>query len=288
MDTYNQASKRCSAFTIVELLVVIAIIAALIAMLLPALNKARDMARTTQCLSNLRQIGLALNTYANSYRGTLPPCLIGFRADQGKVTAITYKTSPGGTYASFDPGVPGNFYGGSWVELLALTKSIPPTVHTPQYAWNTYWSACGVGVFLCPNWGGGAFEYTTDPTKIEIRGYGLNNEFCGTYGAIPQRWTKASRLKPDKILVFDGYVGGVDDQLTGTTNSVYLRHGGAKSLLSPDFRKVSAANYLYADWHAEMNRSNHVPDPHHTGSTLALREKAKRLDVSGPWNQQLN
>ncbi len=60
------------AFTLVELLVVIAIIALLVAMLLPALRQAREAARSAQCAVEFRQMGIAIETYAMEYRGILP------------------------------------------------------------------------------------------------------------------------------------------------------------------------------------------------------------------------
>ena len=65
-------SQRRSAFTLVELLVVIGIIAILISILLPTMSRARESARRTQCLSNLRQIAIFLNMYANANNQKVP------------------------------------------------------------------------------------------------------------------------------------------------------------------------------------------------------------------------
>jgi prepilin-type N-terminal cleavage/methylation domain-containing protein/prepilin-type processing-associated H-X9-DG protein len=87
--------KKRSGFTLVELLVVIGIITVLIGVLLPVLSKARDAALTAQCMSNMRQDGIAVDQYIDDSHGFLPPYLLegNYPASSGNPYIFRWLTS---------------------------------------------------------------------------------------------------------------------------------------------------------------------------------------------------
>jgi prepilin-type N-terminal cleavage/methylation domain-containing protein/prepilin-type processing-associated H-X9-DG protein len=133
--------RRREGFTLIELLVVIAIIAVLIALLLPAVQAAREAARRSQCVNNLKQIGLALHNYHSVHDAFPPGGLLQRAADNS-----TY-----GYNVAF--GVLARLLGGVEQQALANASnySVGANNDTVGAAINSTVTGTRLSVFLCPS-----------------------------------------------------------------------------------------------------------------------------------------
>ncbi len=149
---------RRRAFTLIEALTVIAIIGLLIAILLPAVQSAREAARRTQCMANLRQIGIAMNLYVSA-EGTFPA--IGTNAR----SASTFFEMA--ALCHILPGLE------QQPVYNAINFQIPQSPFAPVIPENQTAASTTLGVFLCPADGAGSVA-GQGPTNYRVNtGAGL-------------------------------------------------------------------------------------------------------------------
>jgi prepilin-type N-terminal cleavage/methylation domain-containing protein/prepilin-type processing-associated H-X9-DG protein len=155
-----------SAFTLIELLVVIAIIAILIGLLLPAVQKVREAANRAKCFNNMKQIGLALHNYHDSFKKLPPasqvPWYTGANGDQDAYMQLQVPFGPNWAVLLLPYIEQGALYTKANVNSY---PGIPLTIGTtPAYATvNNSWRAVGsvdIPIFLCPSDANNGQHYT--------------------------------------------------------------------------------------------------------------------------------
>ncbi|WP_422924098.1 DUF1559 domain-containing protein [Singulisphaera sp. PoT] len=175
-----KVERSSRGFTLIELLVVIAIIAVLIALLLPAVQSAREAARRSQCVNNLKQIGLAVHNYVST-NDAIPPNAIASQTqnyqDQGVLCRILPFLEQTSVYNSinFNYGVRGVWHGGGSWNAAPMDEEV----------WSGDWGRSNatanityVKAFLCPsdanNGGNNRFFINGDRRLISTTDYYWN------------------------------------------------------------------------------------------------------------------
>jgi prepilin-type N-terminal cleavage/methylation domain-containing protein len=260
--------KSRAAFTLVELLVVIGIIAVLIAILMPALAKARQAARTAVCLSNLRQMGIAVQAYVTDYQGWMPlQAYIGF-TDSSHLT-WSYSDNMG-----YDPrrynepysvlAYLDNFYLKNTALFFCPAEDPASGVVDPAYPYDFTSSSYGIADSGCDD--GAVFSYATCPN-----GAVYPNTYTDTWLKLTSITNPTRRLMiADKggfmfsDMVTNNWMGirrGQDGSLYtdgGVDSSA--RHGGTPAT-GANLLVNGLVNFVCVDGHAETSSYADIQQP---------------------------
>ena len=232
----DKISYRKPGFTLIELLVVIAIITILAAILFPVFARARENARRTSCLSNLKQIGLGIMQYTQDFDEIYPP--IFKRSAANRTVVQTEEGTPGRYfYCSYD-GSTSTSNGYSWMDFIF------PYVKNVQ-------------TFECPS----ANHPPRSATSGPYPSYGINSAFYGlnTLYTNTQAWLKPISIievqrASELIMIMD---------LNWTNNPNNPAGYNARAVPSSSYYSYHAPHFdgtvfVFADGHAKWRSASSI------------------------------
>lgn len=259
--------KAQHGFTLIELLVVISIIALLIGILLPALGRAREAARITQCLSNMKQWGIALNNYISDNNQTLP--------GEGQFQASTPERK-------WNPGQPNN----SWNNLAesAWYNALPRYVDADRYG-DLYNGSDAVGfaggyrnnwILYCPSRvveaknSGSSLNGCHYAMNATLNGSGSGTNLIDYASPIPtpaafRHYLRLTRVAKPSASVFLAEGANTANVSPRSGSVLRDRHGGGVA----GGRSGLGSNLLFMDGNARFIRADDMPAPPSGAITVA-------------------
>ncbi len=221
-------TNQRSAFTMVELLVVILVIGVLIALLLPANESARAASRRAQCVNNLKQLGLALHNYHTAYE-SFPPmrCGTGTWTPEGAdpLAPTILPNSNGDQLSGFVPVLPYIEQNPLYLKIVkgGGTPVAPPWGPVPDPAANPVWDNYAVQVtqLLCPSDDGGRRQQPGQYGRINYT-FSLGDSISNNDWVVPDPVTAAGNFRPPRG-IFGWHTGTrIADIKDGTSNTLAM------------------------------------------------------------------